>query len=490
MRLPNLEETLAIVDMIPFVAIPVNLFHIFARCVFRFDETTAYGRYLLSRAGIIDHLARSIPYLGLEIGIREIVTGRFTYAQKQAQSRQEAADLLHREHIRRADAPRVRLGLEADAPRVGLGFGLEARNRPAPALAPAIPTIYVKRSDLEKNPSRFLERASHGFDGVTFLNEDGSQQEGIDAGGLTKAFICMLSEQLRKKLISLDGSRMLTWHADAEVNYKNLGKLLSVIYAKNRYPGAGQELENKIFTGPIFSPRVFSVLQQILNPDLSEQEKIIAFANILSAPAYATYKAFLNNGSPSPEEIAEFKTYDQKMSLRGDEFYQDKTVYELKQLCLEPFQELIRSYTQLASGLSRRLRNKILSHGESVARYIFGNETPTAEELISKLSCDDEDISQQFIWIKEKIREESEKPDSTWIKRFLKSITGQSVLPAGSIIINATDQVMCRSHTCSNTLDIPISQAAHHIVDEALSPKERFLANLEILLNEDGFHIA
>jgi hypothetical protein len=82
MRLPKLEETLAVIDMIPVVAIPVSLFHIFARCVFRFDEYyTSYGRYLKTRTGFVDHTIRALPFIGLVIGISEIIKKIFSYDQ-------------------------------------------------------------------------------------------------------------------------------------------------------------------------------------------------------------------------------------------------------------------------------------------------------------------------------------------------------------------------------------------------------------------------
>lgn len=75
---------------------------------------------------------------------------------------------------------------------------------------------------------------------------------------------------------------------------------------------------------------------------------------------------------------------------------------------------------------------------------------------------------------------------SSWVQRFLKAITGQSVLPAGNIEIRPTQGVMCMTHTCSNELEVPLSRGIPP-QGRPLSDEKRFITNLERMMVETGF---
>lgn len=83
MKISPIDDMLPIIDAIPFVAIPTNLFHIFARHKYKFVEaTSAYGRYLKTRSSSLDHIIRAIPVLGFVAAIYEIVIKIFNYNQR------------------------------------------------------------------------------------------------------------------------------------------------------------------------------------------------------------------------------------------------------------------------------------------------------------------------------------------------------------------------------------------------------------------------
>lgn len=77
--------------------------------------------------------------------------------------------------------------------------------------------IRVSPSVLKNTPSVYLEDiAAYGLRSIRFLNPDGSEQPGIDAGGLTKQFIHQLIQSLQAKgVLNINDFRIPTCTEDA-----------------------------------------------------------------------------------------------------------------------------------------------------------------------------------------------------------------------------------------------------------------------------------
>ncbi len=115
---------------------------------------------------------------------------------------------------------------------------------------------------------------------------------------------------------------------------------------------------------------------------------------------------------------------------------------------------------------------------------------PTLEQLLLKISdSTDIHVQEKTVWLKNKIRKEFADPQSTWIKGFLKCVTGQTVLPAQVIEIRGIDGNFCKAHTCFNFLDVPFGHNTPHIRDETLSNEERFIKNLELTMDQTRYDV-
>jgi hypothetical protein len=168
----------------------------------------------------------------------------------------------------------------------------------------------------------------------------------------------------------------------------------------------------------------------------------------------------------------------------------------LRNACFEALgiQYTHRALSAILSGLDEDLKAKILARGVAMSVEIQGGINE--EQLLDKLVPSENDplqaLNVRIGWIKDKIREEFGKPRSDWVKRFLKCITGQPVLPAGNIKILVAQGVLCKANTCFNSLEIPLSCNIPPRNEPSLPPlsdKERFIENLEILMAQTDFEL-
>ena len=85
-------------------------------------------------------------------------------------------------------------------------------------------------------------------------------------------------------------------------------------------------------------------------------------------------------------------------------------------------------------------------------------------------------MRQKFDWIVEKIQDESTPIE--WLKEFLQAVTGQSVMGAGlNIQVDQGSSPLPTASTCFNKLHI----------DPTVLTKEKFLENLDLLVQTKGF---
>jgi hypothetical protein len=348
-------------------------------------------------------------------------------------------------------------------------------------LAP--PRLLVNVTELAENPQEYLiDVAAHGLRSIRFLNADGTEQPGIDVGGPTKQFIHMLLDALRtKEIIKLNEKGIPTSTENPttpESNWILVGKLISAIHDKNVYR------TDKIFTGQIFNQKTFGLLKLILDASKTEDEKLLIIGEFMNNPFSNPLIEFAKKSDPTGAEIESIKTYlrDSIGSLEDED---DPKVEELKNLCLLPFKESVYKALQaLATGLSDLVKEKISSKGDDYSIELQGRELPSAADICDKLHYDGGNpyIEQKIVWLKEKITLERTNTDSDWIKRFLICVTGQPVLPAGKIHIRGLlDEYVCKTHTCVNILDLPISNLTPHIEGD-FTIKEKFIMNLEITM--------
>lgn len=349
----------------------------------------------------------------------------------------------------------------------------------------ASPRLRVNREKLQKNPSFYLKEAKKGFCGITFLNADADDtshtddavQPGLDGGGLTKQFIHELFKHLcLQKVIQFDENRFPIFQpSSSEDDYKNLGELISVIDEKNK------DKKDRIFINPIFNSKVFQHFKNFLDPTLSDDDKIKKLADDLKNQSTSSFIKFLNNSDPSPKEIEDFKTFLEEVYF---ESYEKASLKDLQEEAKKPFEKTFKAISLIISGFSNSLKEKIKKHGEHYARVLQAPLTISKEELLAKLTPqgNNPQVLEKCQWLREKITEESDKKDSTWIKDFLTCVTAQPALPDGIIKINGIGGVFCTAGTCSNVLNVPVSNETPHIKENHLSPKERFLKNLEITM--------
>ena len=364
----------------------------------------------------------------------------------------------------------------------------------APALAAPLPgappipggtRIYVKPQEFAEHPEVYLANvAAAGLKPVTFMNPDGSKQEGLDAGGLTKQFICQLAEHLLlQKVIEREGCRFPCARKEETTPYTQLGQLLSHIDQANTTK------TDFLYIGEIFPPETYTLLQMLARPqDPSEpletrnERECIAIANAifsLTKPEeqsnYRELMDFLNITDPSPVQIQAFKEY---LESTWEDVKEGITPKELRERCFQKMevQQCHRAMSAIIRGLSAALKGKILAQGAAMASKLQGEIN---HRLLDKFTLTSQSpvVAEKLGWIKEKITSELEDPEKVWIKRFLKAVTSQSVMPTASIEIRETPDIMCHSHTCFCQLDLPREPTS----------KELFFDRLELLMAEEGF---
>lgn len=342
--------------------------------------------------------------------------------------------------------------------------------------------IYVNVATLKENPRIYLEEvATRGLLSIGFLNPDGSLQPGIDAGGLSKQFVHQLIEALFEKEVICTDDKRIPKKSGSDDDLVNLGRFLSAIYLRN------QTRIDKIYTGQIFDKKTFMLLKTVLDPSLTEKEKLLIIANALKDETNALVVDFASNPSPSAEEIAAIRVY---LTSYVDESSMEASLDELVETCLSFTKEgSFKALSLIASGLSEPLTSAIIADPELAELALQGNGHFTKEEIFEKMTCIDADIAQKFEWIKEKIAEEFEIEGSTWVQRFLFCVTGQPVLPAGSLIFRGTTEAICIAHTCFCTIDLPRGEPSCTAADAGLSPKEKFIKNLEITMSVTDYGI-
>ncbi|MCX6990197.1 MAG: ankyrin repeat domain-containing protein [Chlamydiae bacterium] len=362
---------------------------------------------------------------------------------------------------------------------------------PAASLFPAAPQaltgarIYVMPQQFAEHPELYLANiAAAGLKPVTFMNPDGSQQPGIDAGGLTKQFICQLAEHLLlQKVIEREDRRFPCARKQETTPYTQLGQLLSHIDQANA------TRTDSLYIGEIFPPETYTLLQMLARPqDPSEpletrnERECIAIANAIFSltkpeekPNYQELMDFLNIKDPSPEAIQAFKEY---LESTLEDVKEDITPAELREICFQKMevQQCHRAMSAIIEGLSTALKGKILREGAAMASKIQGT---IDNRLLDKFTLTSANpvVIQKLAWIKEKITSELADPEKIWIKRFLKAVTSQAVMPAGSLKISDSSDTMCHAHTCFSKLDLPIGGTS----------KEVFFERLELLMAEVGF---
>ena len=327
-----------------------------------------------------------------------------------------------------------------------------------------------------------------GLQSVTFINPDGGIQQGLDAGGLTKQFICQLAEHLLlKNMIERDDCRFPCARQDDPTPYIQLGQLLSHIHTANR------DKLDKLYIGEIFPPETYDLLRLMLTPAhpsespkarIGRECKAIANAIFsLSTPIqqrnYQKLIDFLNVGCPTDADISTIVDYFAGCLIDLPEEISAET---LRELCFQKMevQGCHNALSAILKGLSDPLKQAIFSHGATIGLNLQGSiDSRLLEKLIVPELAQTRNLMVKMQWLKEKIALELGDKEKTWIKKFLKSVTSQAVMPSKNIKITASPNSMCAAHTCMCHLELPID----------LTTKELFYERLEFLICDESFEI-
>ena len=346
--------------------------------------------------------------------------------------------------------------------------------------------LRIDPEDFANHPELFLANvAEDGLPlGVIFMNANGSEQPGIDGGGLTKQFVCQLAEHLLvKRVIETDELRFPRSSKEDYAPYTQLGKLMSYITQANAIR------EESLFIGEIFHPETYALLQILARPqDASESaearkdREFTAIANAIASPATQTLVDFVNKQAPSEGDMATMKAYLEGAGVASFEGIAPAQLKdELRKSCFNclAVKEYHKPMSAILDGLSPALKSKILAQGAAMASKLQGEIN---HRLLDKFTLTSQSpvVAEKLAWIKEKITSELQDPEKVWIKRFLKAVTSQSVMPTGSIVIRETSEIMCHSHTCFCQLDLPKDSTS----------KELFFDRLELLMAEEGFGLS
>ena len=343
--------------------------------------------------------------------------------------------------------------------------------------------FYVVPEQLAMSPQAYLTNiAENGLKPVTFMNPDGSQQQGLDAGGLTKQFICQLVESLiTREVIKTDELRIPCSGQENLTAYVQFGKLLSHLERAN------QDRTDKLYIGEIFSQKAYELLQFLLKPqdpsessEVRKERELIAIANAAVTTHTRELVDFLNKESPTDADIASLKEYFRVLMI--DESFEaippEGLIAALKRQCFDSLglESYHKTLSAIISGLSPSLKALILTQGPAIERQLQGEIN---DRLLDKLVSTSANavVQEKLGWIKEKIILELEDPSKKWIKRFLKSITSQAVMPAQNIQVRESSDNMCRAHTCFCYLDLPKDNTT----------KQMFFERLELMMGEVGF---
>ncbi len=344
---------------------------------------------------------------------------------------------------------------------------------------------------MRNHPEYYLFQAKWGFTAVKYLYEDRTEQQGVDLGGLTKNFIHDLLDNLfLREILKRDDQLFPIADQSKKLQYCYLGQLISFLYKTN------QDRSDPIYIGEIFNPKTFLLLSVLCRPrspdqteDQRKMEDVIAIAKEVRSEDKQILVEFLTKESPSKEDITKITEYFKTLSLIDED--KEATLKDLKTVCLENFYQYYDALEEIIRGLSQEFKAELIQNPHEMIEIVLG-KGPTLERILAKINNSaDFRVQQKISWIKNKIASEIVKPDSTWVKRFLKCITGQPVIPAKEIVIRGISYGnFCRAHTCNNTLDVPFGLDTPHIRNETFSDEERFIANLELTMAHTSFEIS
>jgi hypothetical protein len=327
-----------------------------------------------------------------------------------------------------------------------------------------------------------------GLQTVTFINPDGRTQPGVDAGGLTKQFICQLAEHLLlNNIIERDDRRFPCARQDDPTPYIQLGQLLSHIHTANR------DKLDKLYIGEIFPLETYDLLRLMLTPaHASESPKArigrecMAIANAifrLSTPIqqrdYKELIDFLNVGCPTDAEITTIIDYFEACLIDLPEEISADT---FREICFQKMevQGCHKALSAILKGLSAPLKQAIFLHGANIGLDLQGSiDARLLEKLIVPQYAQTPNLMRKIQWLIEKITLELADQEKTWIKKFLKAVTSQAVMPSKYIKITRSLTPMCAAHTCTCHLELPIDDTT----------KEIFYERLELLISDESFLI-
>jgi hypothetical protein len=338
--------------------------------------------------------------------------------------------------------------------------------------------IICSFAEVAANPLIYLQRCSKQFpDRISLIDAPA-----IDLGGVTKQFISVLSEALQPMVgdvVSAAGNEM-----KLEV-FTQLGQLFSAIVERNEYR------RDKLITGPLF-PTFFFADLKVLN----ESQQIPPFPfpygmgergvceRLLQEDPVA-YQA-LHNYVFNPIE-ANQEVFAQSL---GESF---EEAVEQARATLNQYLEPAQAFLE---GASEALKEQIQSTELNELVLRLQGEAISAQKLIKSLKLENANaiLQQQFEWVCEAIREDTEN----FKELFVRAICGNRCLKEGMLIhIKPApgEQVIIR--TCLNTLELPNQLALPQSFDQSSDEQKAailadlkavFLAVLTESLKENDFN--
>ena len=283
-------------------------------------------------------------------------------------------------------------------------------------------------------------------------------QEAHDAGGLSKQYYSTLIKglidqdlvDLSSSLPNIHPSKLL----ECQESYQLLGLFYSLIYKVNLAKN------DKYCIGNLFDHHFFDLLKIVLASS-KKSEKLRAVANQLKSKGDKSdlllANVYLN---PTSENKASFAKW-----CGEEEFTTDH-----QQMIESNLMSHLMAAESFASGLTQEFKSVILTRDSKAILTSIQGEEVTVDKLMSCLEIIDpepltSDTENKKEWLVMKITES----DVSWMKKFIKLITGNTNISSTTKIkIKFENQDQFSISTCFNTLTIPVTRIEQRPFLEAL----------------------
>ena len=339
--------------------------------------------------------------------------------------------------------------------------------------------MIISLEDIKENPVRVLQELSLNPLPNSFRLQE--YPRAIDLGGVSKQVFSTLFMALRdQEKLNLNSDEIPYTPDENSIEikeiYETLGKFYSHLINRNL------DRTDKFVTGIVFSPHFFALVQQtLINPD-DTRALIQVICDIRSEEPNDHMTPYFNL-LQNPENQVMQETVSTLLTAIGEE---GDPVSYAKILVLDPFLVAAKAFIKGAN--ESNASDQLLSMLRELPPEEFSCQVQglplTNEAVLDSLTILDVHSTAAFLqhveWLKEKIT----SADSVWLKKFIFTVTGVSILTSNrKLKIKGTSRdtgFEFEYHTCFNSLDLPREPME----------KQAFLEALDASLLDPGYNIA